>query len=44
VSHSERPAPADPGGPNRLAPLFAAIVLVEAVVIAALWWFGRHFS
>jgi hypothetical protein len=29
---------------RRLAPLFLAIVVVEAVTVAALYWFGRHFS
>jgi hypothetical protein len=29
---------------RRLIPLFAAIVLVEVVVMIALYWFGRHFG
>jgi hypothetical protein len=33
------------GGDRRhLGRLFVAIVLVEAVTIAGLYWFGRHFS
>jgi hypothetical protein len=28
----------------RLAPLFIAIVIVEAITIASLYWFGRYFS
>jgi hypothetical protein len=39
------PSPsADPDPPERLAPLFVAIVFVEALTIAALAWFGRQFS
>jgi hypothetical protein len=39
------PAPADsPEEPARLGRLFLMIVLVEALTIAALFWFGRHFS
>jgi len=30
----------DPGR----ATTYAAVVAVEALVIAALWWFSRHFS
>jgi hypothetical protein len=29
---------------ERLPRLFVLIVLVEAVTIAALYWFGRHFA
>jgi hypothetical protein len=40
--------PASPRAPvnddARLAPLFIAIVFVEAITIALLYWFGRHFS
>jgi hypothetical protein len=32
------------GDDARLAPLFLAIVLVEAAAIASLYWFSRHFS
>jgi hypothetical protein len=38
------PSRTDPDPPARLAPLFVAIVVVEALTIAALGWFGRHFS
>ena len=34
------PVEADPP----LSLLFIAIVLVEAITIASLYWFGRHFS
>jgi hypothetical protein len=39
---TDQTAPPDP--PERLAPLFVAIVAVEALTIAALAWFGRQFS
>ncbi|HVW03543.1 MAG TPA: hypothetical protein VHB78_00980 [Vicinamibacterales bacterium] len=29
---------------SRLPRLFVLIVLVEAITIAALYWFGRHFG
>jgi len=40
--HPAPPAPA--GAESSLTPLFVAIVLVEAVTIALLYWFSRHFS
>ena len=36
--------PASVNDDARLAPLFIAIVFVEAITIASLYWFGRHFS
>jgi hypothetical protein len=35
-----------PDGPadRPLAPLFVLIVIVEAITVAALYYFGRHFS
>jgi len=38
------PPRGDSDPPERLAPLFVAIVVVEALTIAALAWFGRQFS
>ena len=29
---------------QRLGPIFVGIVCVEVLTIAALYWFGRHFS
>jgi hypothetical protein len=40
---SDQAATADvPDGDRRKT--FAAVVLVEAIVIAALWWFSAHFG
>jgi len=38
------PASEDGRDARRLLPLFAAIVLVEIVTVAALYWFGRYFG
>lgn len=35
----ERPSTADTRNPN-----YALVLLVEAVVITALWWLGRYFG
>jgi hypothetical protein len=40
--HAAPSAPVDNDPP--LSSLFIAIVLVEAITIASLYWFGRHFS
>lgn len=37
-------APEERRAVARLAPLFVRILLVEALTIAALYWFGRHFG
>jgi hypothetical protein len=34
----------DSRGAARFVPLFVAIVVVEILTIAALYWFGRHFG
>ncbi|MEO8481627.1 MAG: hypothetical protein ABI634_05405 [Acidobacteriota bacterium] len=31
-------------GARRLVPLFVAIVIVEILTIAGLYWFGRYFG
>jgi hypothetical protein len=36
--------PGDAGDHARLRPLFALIVFVEILSIAALYWFGHHFG
>jgi hypothetical protein len=38
------PPTAGDRGAARLRPLFTAIVLVEILTIAALYWFGRYFG
>lgn len=40
------PAPDTPesGRPRSRARTYAAVILLEAVVVAALWLFGRYFS
>jgi hypothetical protein len=38
------PAPAAPGDAPPLSRTFVLIVAAEALAIAALYWFGRHFS
>ena len=40
-------APADPTDSDStagLAPIFVAIVVIEALTVIALGWFGSHFS
>jgi hypothetical protein len=44
TDHDAAPPESDRDARRRLAPLFLAIAGVEAVTIALLWWFGRHFS
>jgi hypothetical protein len=41
---SAAPEGGDAGAARRLVPLFALIVVVEVVTVAALYWFGRHFG
>ena len=37
-------APAAPDDTSRLSRTFVLIILTEALTIAALYWFGRHFA
>lgn len=32
------------GDLRRMAPIYVAVLIVEVVVLSALWWFQRHFS
>lgn len=29
---------------RRMAPIYTAVVIVETVVLLAIWWFQRHFA
>ena len=40
----DRPRVLDTRGDEPLASAFAAVMAVEALVLAALWLFSRHFS
>jgi hypothetical protein len=36
--------PTPPAGERRLGPVYVAVLVVEAVTLAALWWFQSHFG
>jgi hypothetical protein len=39
-----RPDPSDSDDLRRMAPIYAAVILVEVVTLVALWWFQRAFG